>query len=1176
MTAKERRKVADLLEIEKEVQKRWSESKVFECDAPSDSTIPKYLTTFPYPYMNGRLHLGHTFTLSKCEFSAGFQRLRGKKCLFPFGFHCTGMPIKACADKLKREMDLYGFPPVFPEDEEPEAAVEKSAADEVIRDKSKSKKSKAMAKAGSAKYQWQIMQSLGLNDEEIAKFADANYWLGYFPQHCMSDLKAMGLKVDWRRSFLTTDVNPYYDSFVCWQFRKLYKAKKIQFGKRCTIYSPKDGQPCMDHDRSSGEGVGPQEYTLIKLQVLDPKPSLLASIEKPVFLVAATLRPETMYGQTNCYLHPDILYSVFYAKSDESEVFVATERAARNMSFQGLTAENGVIRFVDGLEKVPGRLLLGAKLKSPLTCYKEIYVLPMFSIKDNKGTGVVTSVPSDSPDDYAALMDLKRKKALREKYGLTDEMIMPYEPVPILDIPEYGNLAAKLMCEKLKIESQNDKEKLEEAKKELYLKGFYDGVMLVGEFAGQKVTDVKKKVREAMIAQNEAEIYFEPERKVISRSGDECVVALCDQWYLNYGDPLWKKETKAALSHLNTYCDEVKRNLEATIDWLHEHACSRSYGLGSKLPWDTQYLIESLSDSTIYNAYYTVAHLLQGNLNGSSPGLLNIRAEELDDACWDYIFLRGPYNKGMRISKDKLKLLRKEFEYWYPVDMRASGKDLVQNHLTYYLFNHVAIWKEHPEFWPISVRANGHLLLNNEKMSKHTGNFLTLSDAIKLFSADGMRFSLADAGDFVEDANFVYSMADAGILRLHNLISWVVEMVGIREQHGFRTGPKNSFADRVFENEINKTLSNVAVSYEQTLFKEALKIGFFEFQTCRDKYREFCGSVSNMHVDLIFLWIETQAIILSPICPHVCEKIWSILGKEKLIVLESWPESKSVDEMIEKEVAFMDSCIKDFRARLKNQTSKKKSASSGPPTEAIIYIAREYPSWQRMILNELKDIFKENRGALPDNKEIFIRLIKNECLKKVSKKIMPFVQMIRQNLEIKGISALDVQSSFDQAAILKENIDYLLLTLDLEKVVLKDVSEPEVESNIIEITYPGRPLIMYLSQRPGVEIKFRNVIACSGLFSLRMPILEGDTVKVLEKRMKRLNKNIKACDSIRFWRYDNSFAGDRQFIDLHNPYSNMVLISDEAVFEVSVDHRIVKLKGKDGVFDIGETLVYQV
>lgn len=52
------------------------------------------MATFPYPYMNGRLHLGHTFTLSKAEFAVGYQRLKGKRSLYPFAFHCTGMPIK--------------------------------------------------------------------------------------------------------------------------------------------------------------------------------------------------------------------------------------------------------------------------------------------------------------------------------------------------------------------------------------------------------------------------------------------------------------------------------------------------------------------------------------------------------------------------------------------------------------------------------------------------------------------------------------------------------------------------------------------------------------------------------------------------------------------------------------------------------------------------------------------------------------------------------------------------------------------------------------------------------------------------------------------------------------------------------------------------------------------------
>lgn len=55
---------------------------------------PKFMGMMAYPYMNGVLHAGHAFTMSKVEFQTGFERMLGKRALFPFGFHCTGMPIK--------------------------------------------------------------------------------------------------------------------------------------------------------------------------------------------------------------------------------------------------------------------------------------------------------------------------------------------------------------------------------------------------------------------------------------------------------------------------------------------------------------------------------------------------------------------------------------------------------------------------------------------------------------------------------------------------------------------------------------------------------------------------------------------------------------------------------------------------------------------------------------------------------------------------------------------------------------------------------------------------------------------------------------------------------------------------------------------------------------------------
>ncbi|RVW64925.1 Leucine--tRNA ligase, cytoplasmic [Vitis vinifera] len=265
-----------LLEIEAQVQKWWGEKEIFRADSLKTPPKPgeRFFGNFPYPYMNGYLHLGHAFSLSKLEFASAYHRLRGANVLLPFAFHCTGMPVKASADKLSREIQLFGDPPIFPSTPEDQISdPDQELGEEVgenqgVAEKSKGKKSKAAAKASSTKFQWEIMRSYGLSDAEISKFQDPYHWLIYFPPLAMEDLKAFGLGCDWRRTFITTEVNPFYDSFVRWQMRKLKKMGKIVKDLRYTIYSPLDGQPCADHDRASGEGVLPQEYTLVKMEVI--------------------------------------------------------------------------------------------------------------------------------------------------------------------------------------------------------------------------------------------------------------------------------------------------------------------------------------------------------------------------------------------------------------------------------------------------------------------------------------------------------------------------------------------------------------------------------------------------------------------------------------------------------------------------------------------------------------------------------------------------------------------------------------------------------------------------------------------------------------------------------------------------------------------------------------------
>ena len=167
--------------------------------------------------------------------------------------------MQASADGLKEELEKYGCPPQFPE--ETEADKEKAANAKT--------KSKIAAKQGRAKYKWEILKDMDIPEEEIPKFADPLYWIQYFPPIAKEHLTRFGLKADWRRSFVTTDYNKFYDAFARWHMQKLKDQNKIEFHKRHAIYSPKDKQPCMDHDRSKGEGIGPQEYVGIKIQLID-------------------------------------------------------------------------------------------------------------------------------------------------------------------------------------------------------------------------------------------------------------------------------------------------------------------------------------------------------------------------------------------------------------------------------------------------------------------------------------------------------------------------------------------------------------------------------------------------------------------------------------------------------------------------------------------------------------------------------------------------------------------------------------------------------------------------------------------------------------------------------------------------------------------------------------------
>jgi leucyl-tRNA synthetase len=451
---------------------------------------------------------------------------------------------------------------------------------------------------------------------------------------------------------------------------------------------------------------------------------------------------------------------------------------------------------------------------------------------------------------------------------------------------------------------------------------------------------------------------------------------------------------------MKTYQSETRNGFEKTLAWLRQWACARSYGLGSKLPWDPQFLVESLSDSTIYMAYYTIAHMLHGPpIDGSVVGPLGITAEQMTDEMWEYVFANGAYDSTAPIPLEKLNKLKAEFSYFYPMDIRSSGKDLIPNHLTFCIYVHAALFGE--EHWPKSMRANGHLMLNGEKMSKSTGNSLTLKDSLVKFGADATRVTLADAGDSIEDANFEEATANAAILRLHTLIDWCDELV--KNQGQLRRGDANLLWDKIFANEINEAIELAHDSFEKAMYKDALKVGFYQLLSARDLYQAATASEGGMHVDLALRFVRIQALLITPIAPHVAEHLWStILSERTSVQTASFPTPDAPrDQAITDAATYVRSKVSEIRqAELGFAKKKAKGKGAGgfdpsKPKACKIWVAKRFPEWQEEAVEIVKGAWRESVKSV-DDKKVKEDLAAKGLIK--DKRYMPFIAQLKVRL----------------------------------------------------------------------------------------------------------------------------------------------------------------------------------
>jgi leucyl-tRNA synthetase len=349
-------------------------------------------------------------------------------------------------------------------------------------------------------------------------------------------------------------------------------------------------------------------------------------------------------------------------------------------------------------------------------------------------------------------------------------------------------------------------------------------------------------------------------------------------------------------------------------------------------------------------------------------------------------------------------------------------------------------------------------------MSKSTGNFITLSQAIQKFGADATRIALADAGDTMDDANFVEDNANAAILRLYTQKEWMEEVMKGIEEGKFRDGEYN-FNDHVFENEMNKFILAADSAYSNMYYRDALKYSFFELQSSRDRYRDACAE-DKMHKDLLIRFIEVQALLLEPIATHFAEYIWRVLlKKEGSITTAKFPEiTKPVDEGVLHASSYIRDLIRDIRVEEQNAQKKKKKGPAVNLTSknAKLFVALKYPDWQEESVAILKECWdEESKSFVKNEKEA---LAKKGLLK--NKKVMPFVAALKKNVINNGSHAFDRRLDFEEMEFLEENKKLILRSLNLETLnivnnheVTEENSTPE-EVRKASMAIPGKPMFI--------------------------------------------------------------------------------------------------------------------
>jgi leucyl-tRNA synthetase len=852
----------------------------------------------------------------------------------------------------------------------------------------------------------------GVPEEELKKFVDPAYMASYYTRENRVTVRRAGFSIDWRREFHTTI--PTFNKFVEWQYKRLRRKGYVVKGTHPVVWCPHCQSPTGDADRYEGEGVSPEEYVLIKFEF------------ENAYLPAATFRPETIYAVTNMWIHPDAHY---VEAQVDNEKWAISKVAAEKLKEQKRKVK--VIREFEGRESV------GKFFVNPINKQK-LPILPGWFVDPKNATGVVYSVPAHAPYDWLALRDLQRKPGSLDEFGVDFSMVKGIQPISMIQVKGFGEWPAVEIVEQLGVKDQNDS-KAEEVTKRLYKKEFHGGTLkqICGKYAGKMVREIKEELIQNFKRENIADFMYDLPQPVVCRCLTPCIVKVLEgQWFLKYSDEAWKKKTREALRRISVYPKSAEQWFLTIIDWLREWACARKTGLGTPLPWSPDWVVETLSDSTIYMAFYTIDKFI------SEYGLTS---EQLIPGVFDYVFLgEGNINEvaeKSRISPEILELIQNEFLYWYPVDLRVSGKELVPNHLTFYVFHHVALFP--PKHWPKAIGVNGMLMIEGDKMSKSKGNWVTLRNAIGEYGADATRCALLLGAEEMDDPDWRKENVRDVRNKIESFYKLAENIMETAEEG------KNGHLEQWLTSRLQRQIKTVTESLEEMKTRTAVETALFEVWKDIRWYKRRKGTTNPRALKKpLSIWVR----LLAPFIPHISEEIWSEMREEGFISAADWPKynDKEVDIQAEEEELL----IKDVFSDTQNIIQATKIR----PKKICYYVAAPW-KW-KTYLTSLKEAVDKRATVSGLMKELMADPKLKKKAKEVSKFIPKILDDVNQTPDEKKQRKLKI-SILDENSVLKEEAkEFLQGEFNAEIYVFQEENSKRYDpKNRSRLAKPYRPAI---------------------------------------------------------------------------------------------------------------------